>query len=207
MHRDGHIGLTLIVFSILYYVLNSWNFKSILILLIAVIFSTFPDYDIKILSRRTLIRKIGLLFLTLSLLLFFLQIPATTYLSVIFLFLSLIFVMLSFIHHRGITHTLTFAFVCGTLMGFITLEILGDFYVGFIGAFFGVVLHIFGDLLTYTSFSPLYPFSNRKISLKLFRSSNKLVNRSLITMGLIALMILYKNGIVIRLVLDNLGCL
>jgi len=200
MHREGHVGLTLTILSISYYILNVWNFRTILILLISTLFSTLPDFDIKIQRRSKFFRNLGILLLPLSILTFKL-----TYLSLTFLFLSLTFLLLSLVHHRGITHTLTFALLCGVTSGFITLTILKDFYVGFLGAFIGVTLHIFGDTLTYKPLSPFYPFSNVRFSLKLFKSSNRIVNRSLMILGLATLVTLYKGGIILRQVL-RLGC-
>lgn len=45
MHREGHIGFSLIVLSILMSILNHWD---LLMAIIAVGFSTFPDIDLKL---------------------------------------------------------------------------------------------------------------------------------------------------------------
>ena len=48
MHREGHIGFSLIIISIVMSLLNSWNSKALITAIIALIFSTFPDIDLKL---------------------------------------------------------------------------------------------------------------------------------------------------------------
>ncbi len=48
MHREGHIGFSLIVISIVMSLLNSWDFKALITAIIALGFSTFPDVDLKL---------------------------------------------------------------------------------------------------------------------------------------------------------------
>jgi len=201
MHREGHVGLTLIIFSIFLYILNTWDLRSIETLLIALVFSTIPDYDIQIqrLGMKNLFRNLGIVLLSLSpvTLLVHLPLQIPVYLVVLSLFFFLLFAMSE---HRKFSHTLAFATICGLFMGFFTLNVFNDFYVGFFGAFFGVISHILGDLPTYTPFSPLYPISRRKVSLKLFKSSNKLINTLLLLIGIVMFVTLYENGTVLRLV-------
>ncbi len=45
MHREGHVGFSLLVLSAIMYLLHKWN---LLIAIIALGFSTFPDVDLKL---------------------------------------------------------------------------------------------------------------------------------------------------------------
>ncbi|RLG59520.1 hypothetical protein DRN86_04105, partial [Candidatus Geothermarchaeota archaeon] len=57
---------------------------------------------------------------------------------------------------------------------------------GFIGGFGGTALHLLGDLFTYVPFKPLWPLSNKEISLRLFRADNRLINVLFLGAGFIA---------------------
>jgi len=144
MHREGHIGFSLIVLSVVMYLLHRWN---LVLATIAIGFSTFPDVDL----------RMG-------------------------------------IAHRKWTHNVFFAILSGLISGWITKEVGLGFEVGFWGAFGGVILHILADLLTYRSFAPFYPLFDGKISLKLFRSDNVLVNRGLLVLGVVTFIVLYGFG-------------
>ncbi len=154
MHREGHIGLTLTFFSVLLYLMDSWSNRDLLLVLIAVGFSTIPDVDLK------------------------------------------------FGKHRRFTHTLTFAFLSGLFAGFITYELSWGFDLGFNGAFSGVVSHIIGDLMTYRAFAPLYPLSNRRFALRLFKSSNKFVNIGFLIAGIVLFTLAYKKGMIFNLMMN-----
>ncbi|WP_457550304.1 metal-dependent hydrolase [Archaeoglobus sp.] len=209
MHRDGHIGLTLLIFSIIYYLYNTWDLKHIGILLIALAFSSIPDYDLKFqkLGLKKLFKSLAIVFAFTSLILFVayeflrehhLMLVATF--SAALTLLALFFFAMS--EHRSFSHTIFFGLICGLFAGFFTLKVFKDFYMGFYGAFFGVSLHILGDLLTYTPFSPFYPVVNRKFSLRLFKSSNRIVNKTVLIAGLIAFVSLYQGGTVLKLALN-----
>ncbi|GBF08654.1 hypothetical protein apy_03790 [Aeropyrum pernix] len=97
------------------------------------------------------------------------------------------------IAHRKYTHNLAASIVAGLLLGAV-LEMGGfkglGFIEGFVAGFTAVWIHILGDLLTYMEFQPFWPISRRKIALKLFKSSNRAVNRAMATLGS-AIMIYY----------------
>ncbi len=141
MHREGHVGLSLAVASGIMALVHRWDLPTLAIVLV---FSTFPDIDL----------RIG-------------------------------------IAHRKWTHNLFFALLSGVVFGYVTYEVGLGFLRGFLGAFGGVCLHILGDLLTYRAFAPLYPVSNRKFSLGLFRSDNRVVNLLMLVLGSLAFAILY----------------
>jgi len=48
MHREGHIGFSLIVLALVMFALDAWDYKSLITALIAIGFSTFPDVDLKL---------------------------------------------------------------------------------------------------------------------------------------------------------------
>jgi len=86
--------------------------------------------------------------------------------------------------HRKYTHNVLFAILVGAAAGIIT-DLLGlGFGLGFYSVCVGVLTHIVGDLMTYRSFAPLYPLTTKKVSLKLFHSSNRLVNSTFLVLGL-----------------------
>jgi len=79
--------------------------------------------------------------------------------------------------HRGFTHTLAGALVFGIVGGFLFGLSNNEYFLsGFIGGFSGTIAHMFGDILTYQKFRPLWPLSNNNIALGLFRSNDKSIN-------------------------------
>ncbi len=191
MHKEGHLGLTLLLFSIIGYIFNFWNEIA---LTIALIFSVVPDYDIRMQRAKGTFRILAVLFTLITFALFLkLKNPFLFSIPILFYVIHLMG------EHRGFSHTLTFAFLCGALMGFFTLKVFGDFSVGFVGAFLGVLSHILGDLLTHKPFSPLYPFCRRRFALKLVKSSNPIANYLLLISGFVSLTVLYR-GIVLKAV-------
>jgi len=91
-----------------------------------------------------------------------------------------------FIHHRGVTHSILFAIMSGLIIGglfFYTHRTLIWAGMGFLSAFLGVVSHLIGDSFTYHAFKPLWPFSDREVSLGFCRASDKSVNEGLMTVG------------------------
>jgi membrane-bound metal-dependent hydrolase YbcI (DUF457 family) len=91
-------------------------------------------------------------------------------------------------HHRGKTHTLSFALLIGlsiAIIFFCYLHELNLALAGFIAGFGGVISHLLGDSITYKSFTPFAPFSKRKIALKYCKSDDKTVNSWLVLGGVI----------------------
>ncbi len=204
MYKEGHVGLTLLLFSPFYYIFNLWDLRHVTMLFIALAFSTVPDYDLKVqrLGLRSTFKFFAVIFLIVSALLYLIH---RTYVAVASLLTSLtLLILYGMSEHRKFSHTVFFATICGAFAGFFTLNVFGDFVIGFLGAFSGVLSHITGDLLTYTPFSPFYPLVKRKVSLKLFRSSNVLVNRSILLAGLVVFASTYQGGTVLRYVSDFL---
>ncbi len=156
MYKEGHVGFSLIFLSIAMYLTDSWDEMSLITALIALVFSTFPDLDLKI--------GVG---------------------------------------HRKYTHSFLFALIFGILTGLITYKIGFGFYPGFLGAFAGINLHIIADLMTYRRFAPLWPVSNKKFSLGLFRSDNRYVNRVLLIAGLISFVLLYDDCFILSALLPK----
>lgn len=100
----------------------------------------------------------------------------------------------SFIHHRGVTHSILFAIVSGGAFGAIFYHVyqtLSWAGIGFISAFLGVVSHLIGDIFTYHAFKPLWPFSEKAISFGLCSAGDRSVNEGLITVGGIAFIFYY----------------
>ncbi|MEM3736597.1 MAG: metal-dependent hydrolase [Candidatus Bathyarchaeia archaeon] len=105
------------------------------------------------------------------------------------------------IKHRGITHTLLFGIVLGAFLGILlryAYEPLG-LLMGFIAGFGGTVSHLLGDLLTYSPFKPLYPFSNREVALGLFKASNKVMNATFFVLGVFTFLISYQPAIFLNI--------
>jgi len=91
--------------------------------------------------------------------------------------------------HRGITHNIGFALIVGVGIAIIFFYTMNDVMIaltGFIAGFGGAVSHLLGDIITYQSFTPLLPFSKRKIALKYCRADDKKVNDGLMTGGAFA---------------------
>ncbi len=90
------------------------------------------------------------------------------------------------ITHRKYTHNVFFGIFAAFLIG-LTFNLFGlSFYLGFWSTLIGVITHLAGDLMTYRGFNPIAPLGERKYSLKLFKSSNKLVNNAFLLAGVTA---------------------
>jgi membrane-bound metal-dependent hydrolase YbcI (DUF457 family) len=95
------------------------------------------------------------------------------------------------IKHRGITHT----FLGGIFFGILFAILMGYAYgtlgwlMGFLAGFGGTVSHLLGDIFTYTPFKPLYPLLHREVALCYFKASNKTVNNTMLTLGIVAFVI------------------
>lgn len=109
----------------------------------------------------------------------------------------------SFVRHRGPTHTLLFAALVGGAFG--GVGYLLDGALGAVGvpaaspsvvppeadlALFGfgvgvatVVAHLLGDVLTPMGVRPFWPVSNRRYTLGLVRAANSVANRALFALG------------------------
>ena len=118
MHREGHIGLALLLFSTFSFIFNFWNNTA---LVISLIFSVVPDYDMH-LQRHGMKKLFGLLtaMSTIFIIPVFIQHRNFTIFAIPFSF-YLLFLMSE---HRGFSHTVVFAILCGVLTGFLHLKSL-----------------------------------------------------------------------------------
>ena len=99
------------------------------------------------------------------------------------------------IKHRGVTHSIFTGIILGVVAGYGTYRFLDDFLIGFSSITLAFIFHILGDLMTYREFNPIYPIGRYYIAFKLFRSDNKVVNRSMLIIGSVVLTLyLYKFG-------------
>jgi len=89
------------------------------------------------------------------------------------------------IPHRTITHSILFAIIIGIIFGIFLGYSSGIIYglVGFVAGFLGIMTHLLGDLMTYQSFKPLWPFNKKDISYGFFKASNKEANNGFFTAG------------------------
>lgn len=154
MYSKGHVGLTLLIASIIMMPFG-YSENSILIIAFSAGLSVLPDIDMGW-------RRYG-------------------------------------VHHRGPTHSILFAVICGVLFGFLlhyANETLLWFGIGFVSAFLGVVSHLIGDTFTYHAFKPLWPFSDRAVSLGFCSAGDRSVNEGLMAAGTISLIayFLVKTG-------------
>jgi len=92
------------------------------------------------------------------------------------------------IKHRGLTHTFLFGIIVGILLGVLIGYAYGSlgWFMGFTAGFGATLSYILGDAFTYERFAPFSPFSKRKISFGLFRSSNKTLNNTMFVLGVFA---------------------
>jgi inner membrane protein len=161
MYKEGHIGLTFLLMSIIMLPFP-YSHNNLIMIVMASALSALPDIDLEW-------QKQG--------------IP---------------------IHHRGFTHSILFALICGIFFGGIfwmankTLLWAG---MGFISGFMAIVSHMIGDTFTYMAFKPLYPFDMREVSYGLCKASNKAVNEGLFTVGVITFILYFmlKEGILFRI--------
>lgn len=107
-------------------------------------------------------------------------------------------VRVSWLEHRGITHTVWFALatagVCAVL-GYWTFGFAGDLFglsptsgalfFGYVG-FHSILTHILADALTPMGIRPFTPVSGREYTLSLVRAKNQTANTALLLAGLAA---------------------
>jgi len=95
---------------------------------------------------------------------------------------------ISLLSHRGFTHTILFALIMGIF--FSLIFVFGNygsyFWIGFLGGFSSVMIHMFGDMMTYHRFKPLWPFSKKEIAFGLFLANNFYANRGFLVLGVFA---------------------
>lgn len=109
---------------------------------------------------------------------------------------------ISFIKHRGYSHTIIGALFIGLIIGVATfisyiyiINIISTFGLemqytapmfagmGFIFGFYGSLTHYAGDIVTPMGLKPFAPFSRKKYTLDLFYAKNKLANGGSLFLG------------------------
>ncbi|HIQ13458.1 MAG TPA: metal-dependent hydrolase [Thermoprotei archaeon] len=93
------------------------------------------------------------------------------------------------IRHRGVTHSIFTGVIAGAIVGYIMYYFGYSYIYGFEVVTLAFTSHIIGDLFTYRPFKPLYPIYNISIAFKLFRSDNKVINKSMMFIGSFTLVI------------------
>lgn len=99
------------------------------------------------------------------------------------------------IKHRRYTHNIVVTTLVGILLGLLIDHVGLGFWTGFVACFLGFLCHILGDLLTYSSFPPLWPVVKREVSLRLFKSNDKIVNSLFMFIGVFSLLLFVLNAI------------
>jgi inner membrane protein len=96
------------------------------------------------------------------------------------------------IKHRGITHTVWFAFVVGAVFGLVGVilgiqqGILSGILFGFLAFGFGtltIVSHLLADALTPMGITPYAPVRDTKYTLDLFKAANPIANYAMLGLG------------------------
>jgi membrane-bound metal-dependent hydrolase YbcI (DUF457 family) len=89
-----------------------------------------------------------------------------------------------FVKHRGaLTHSLFAGGLLGIGLAFLVGYAGFDPRLGFVCGFGGIALHLLGDIFTFTKIKLFWPFSQRAVAFGVFKSSNQLVNKSLMALG------------------------
>jgi len=162
MHRDGHYGAALLVYAPVGFLVTVLGYPTLALLAggVALALAMVPDLDIRV--------------------------PG--------------------LEHRGPTHTVGFALAVGAVVGAagVTFATAGDpaavstdlaalarapatalgvGVLGFLVGFLTVCSHIAADALTPMGVTPLWPLSDRHVSVGVVRASNRLANLVLLGVG------------------------
>lgn len=86
-------------------------------------------------------------------------------------------------HRSPLTHSLLAGAVFGAVLAVVTYWVGYGWLRGFLVGFGSTALHLLGDVFTYTPIKPFWPFSRRRVALRLFRSSNLFVNKGMAAFG------------------------
>lgn len=148
VNREGHVGLTLVIASLLFQLIDLELQKEIVVILLSSTLSVLPDVDLRL-----------------------------------------------EIKHRRYTHNFMIATLASVLIGLLTYHVKLGFWIGFVACLLGFLCHILGDLLTYSSFPPLWPLVRREVSFKLFKSNDKTVNSLFMFMGAVSFLLFVLKAI------------
>ncbi|MDH5815311.1 MAG: metal-dependent hydrolase [Candidatus Nezhaarchaeota archaeon] len=148
MNKEGHVGLTLAVASLIIQVINVGFYEGVLLILLSSSLSVLPDIDLRL-----------------------------------------------EIKHRKYTHNIVIAVLASLLIGLLMNYVGLSFWVGFVAGLLGFICHIAGDILTYSSFPPLWPIVKGGVSLKLFKSNDKLMNSLFMFIGALLFLLFIARSI------------
>ena len=158
MYTKGHIGVSLLVYSLIlsYLLTNGFIGFAFLGLLFVGAFSTLPDQDqnVSFMSHRGRSHSIG---------------SAFVFAIIVMLILILLF-----------SFTAMFLVPLGSIIGAPPMAVFGFF--GFL-AFLTIVSHLLADLLTPSGIRLLRPFSDKKYALGLVYADNSAANWFLWLLG------------------------
>lgn len=99
---------------------------------------------------------------------------------------------LSFLDHRGPTHSLLFALLVGLVLGLVagiaapgTASRAGSAEFWFATGAFAVLAHLVGDVITPKGVAPFWPLSDRRYSLRITPARDPRANNVLLGVGLL----------------------
>lgn len=173
MHKEGHIGIGLLLYSPFLFIFFLFDFAEMGLLFGAIfIFLSFhPDIDMKIQRKTSFLRN--------------------DYLKNIIPFLEN---FLNLTKHRSITHTVWYALLWGIIVAIGSfmifspvnlLNIILFVSLGFIIGFLGIISHLLGDILTPMGIKPFYPVKNKNYSLNKFKAKNPFYNYGFLILGIV----------------------
>lgn len=88
--------------------------------------------------------------------------------------------------HRKVTHNIFFGLITSLTAGYLASYLGFSFTVVTSSFLIAFTTHLLCDLLTKMPFRPLYPLIKTPVALKLFRSSNAVINTLFLILGVIA---------------------
>lgn len=174
MHKDGHVGVSLLLYAPLVAVVSvhaEWLLPYALLGALALVDVLWP-----------------------------VAVVTDTNVSFSFAMIPDLDMRVPGVKHRGITHTVWFAGATGAVVAGLTyglvwvLEssgsealspetaLLGALFVGGVGVF-GVLTHLLGDVMTPMGIRPFAPLSDRHYSLDLWRADSTVANAALYALG------------------------
>lgn len=183
MHKEGHIGIGLIIYSfftVIFLLLDMIN-TALIFGIIFIFLSYHPDIDLKIQRKTSFLRN--------------------KYLKAVIPFLSN---LLNATKHRKITHTIWYALLWGLIISSFSFIYFSNYetlprmilsITGFIIGFLGIISHLLGDILTPMGIKPFYPVKNKNYTLDKVKAKNKYANFSFLFLGIIInIIVIYVLG-------------
>lgn len=176
MHRDGHIGIGLVVYTPLAFVLSWAGLLTPMVLgLVGVAFMSYaPDFDMQL----PLVSHRGLTHTAL----------AAGGAGIIYALLGV------YLTHTGVGANTT----AGLVIRNAILANLAAAGFGFLVGVLGVASHLLGDVLTPMGIEPWQPFDDRSYSLDVVYASNTVANEGLLLVGSVAIVGAITAGTMLR---------